>query len=311
MSSEIDTSHTIIQQNGKSATGETSETSSKLTARFVVMSGSTLGKEFILSETQIVIGRGDKAQISVPDEKISRRHSMVEYDGLEYKVRDLGSTNGTFLNDKPLVGESYLRDGDVIRVGDTSIKFLFKNPLESQYHDKLYKMATIDALSGLYLRRHFLQEFERELKRAIRYNRGVAVLMINIDHFKAVNDKHGHLAGDEALKAVAKTISDTIRGEDTAGRYGGEEFVAFLPETKKENAVIAGQRLRESIEKMEVLYENITLKLTVSIGLACFPDDIIGNRQNVPDLAELLIGKADQSLYKAKNSGRNMVCFWD
>jgi diguanylate cyclase (GGDEF)-like protein len=160
-------------------------------------------------------------------------------------------------------------------------------------------LSTIDELTGLYNFRHFHELLSQELTRAKRYSRPISFLMLDIDKFKAYQDVYGHLAGDTALKAIAHTMKNGVRGADIVARYGGEEFAILLPETTKSNAITVAERLRKAIAEITLHREG---KLTVSIGVAAYPEDTQGEEQ--------LISYADQALYQAKQAGRNQVHGW-
>ncbi|MCX7748542.1 MAG: diguanylate cyclase [Clostridia bacterium] len=164
---------------------------------------------------------------------------------------------------------------------------------------KLYKLAITDGLTELVIHRHFKQLLKTEVDRAKRYKRVLSLIMFDIDHFKKLNDTYGHQAGDAVLVKVAKITKETFRNVDIIARYGGEEFAVVLPETEILGAQIAAERLRIAIEKSEVVYEGNSLKVTVSVGTATYP-------QNAADM-ESLIKEADTALYLSKSSGRNKV----
>lgn len=163
----------------------------------------------------------------------------------------------------------------------------------------LLRLATTDPLTGLNNRRSFEELAEREFKRAKRYGNPLAALMLDIDWFKQVNDTHGHAAGDEVLKAVARVITDTLRETDLAGRMGGEEFAALLPETDARGAHEVAERLRHTLAETGATTGGTQLHVTASIGLA-------QRNEADKDLAGLL-KRADEALYRAKQSGRNRV----
>ncbi len=165
---------------------------------------------------------------------------------------------------------------------------------------QLYTAAITDGLTGLYVSRYFRHRLKEELRTAERYGRKLSVVMVDIDHFKKVNDTHGHQAGDDVLRVVARCLLDTVReGIDIAARYGGEEFALILPETNLEGAGALAERLRRLIEKQRVEIGDVTIRVTTSCGVATSPDH--GN------LPEVLVERADQALYRAKEDGRNRV----
>ena len=163
----------------------------------------------------------------------------------------------------------------------------------------LVRIATTDPLTGIFNRRHFTAMLVREHNRAERYKTTFSLLMLDIDHFKRVNDTYGHPIGDEAIKAMAGAASKHLRPTDLIGRFGGEEFVVLLPHTEEGGAVVAAERIRESVAKVVVAAGDKAVRITVSIGTATY-------RRRVS--AEALLNCADQALYAAKTGGRNQVC---
>src|SRR6266567_9574918 len=206
-------------------------------ACLVVIYGSELGKKYNLNSSSLVIGRSSKCDIQIDQESISRNHSKIVNTGKSILVRDLGSTNGTYVNDEP-VDEYVMRDGDLIKIGRTIFKFLTGGNIENAYHEEIYRLTTIDGLTQIYNKRYFLETLEREIARAHRYRRPLSLVMFDIDHFKKVNDTHGHLAGDSVLKQLASVLKGRIRREDIMARYGGEEFAIILPEISVHNAMV-------------------------------------------------------------------------
>ncbi|SNB46798.1 sensor domain-containing diguanylate cyclase [Geobacter sp. DSM 9736] len=171
-------------------------------------------------------------------------------------------------------------------------------------HTRTKRMAITDALTGIYNNRYFKQVFPYELSRARRYGKPLSLIMMDIDHFKQLNDTYGHPKGDQVLATLGKVLSGSLRAADFSFRYGGEEFAVLLPETRIEGAFLVAESLREKIRKSvsPVLGEAVDQQVTVSLGVACYPNDA-----NTP---ELLLKHADSCLYKAKKQGRNRV-YWE
>ena len=163
---------------------------------------------------------------------------------------------------------------------------------------KVETLAITDSLTELFNRRHFGNTIEKEFNRTIRYQSPTSCLMIDIDYFKKINDEYGHRAGDLVLKEIAKIIKSCIREIDTVARWGGEEFIVLLPETKQENALQSAKRILEAISNHQ--FSGIPGKITVSIGLASVPEASI-------DTADKLIHTSDLALYEAKDKGRNRI----
>jgi diguanylate cyclase (GGDEF)-like protein len=166
----------------------------------------------------------------------------------------------------------------------------------------LYKsteyLSITDGLTGLYNHRHFQEQLEVEVKRGQRYDLNLSLIMIDLDHFKEFNDSYGHLEGDTLLRKIAQILKSSLRETDFVARYGGEEFAVILPETNKEGASIAAERVRRALS--EQTFGEVGAKMTVSLGVASYPDDAC--------LRADLIRKADEALYRAKREGRNRAC---
>jgi diguanylate cyclase (GGDEF)-like protein len=168
-------------------------------------------------------------------------------------------------------------------------------------HAELVTASTHDSLTGCLNHRQFVMDFDREFARVNRYKDNLSLLMVDLDHFKSVNDSYGHPAGDRVLQKVAQAMDSQLRASDTLYRYGGEEFVILLPETDRTGALTVAESIRRKVADTAIVIDGQhTITITVSIGVACFPQDT----ENQEDLLK----KADQAVYAAKNSGRNRVC---
>jgi two-component system, cell cycle response regulator len=267
-------------------------------ACLVVIYGMDLGRKYNLVRPQMVIGRSSKADICIDQEAVSRTHCKIMNAGGSVLLRDMGSTNGTYVNDE-LVDEYVLRDGDFIKVGRCIFKFLSGNNIENAYHEEIYRLTTIDGLTQIYNKRFFLETLEREIGRAQRYHRELSLLMFDLDSFKRVNDTYGHLAGDHVLKNLASTVHHRIRKEDVLARYGGEEFAVILPEADAHSAMKFAEKLRRLAERTTFRFEETEISITISIGVATFAPEIAD--------AQAFIKVADERLYAAKAAGRNQV----
>jgi diguanylate cyclase (GGDEF)-like protein len=267
-------------------------------ACLVVIYGLDLGKKYNLDQPAMIIGRSSKSDIQVDQESVSRNHAKVINTGKSIILRDLGSTNGTYVNDE-LIDEYVLRDGDFIKIGRTIFKFLSGNNIENAYHEEIYRLTTIDGLTQIYNKRYFLETLEREISRAHRYRRDLSLIMFDIDHFKKINDTYGHLAGDYVLKQLASVIKARIRREDIMARYGGEEFAIILPEIDQFNAAQFADKIRKLVEKTVFKFEETKIPVTISVGVG----SIVAELSNPVDFIKI----ADDKLYQAKSEGRNKV----
>jgi diguanylate cyclase (GGDEF)-like protein len=273
-------------------------------ACLVVIYGEDLGRRHPLDrESAVVVGRSSKATIQIDQESISRNHAEVSLRDNAFAVRDLGSTNGTYVNDEHVDGYRQLRDGDLLKVGHTIFKFLSGNNVEASYHEAIYQLTTTDGLTQVFNKRYFLETLEREISRAQRYGRALTLVLFDLDHFKQVNDVYGHLAGDHVLKQVAQVVHAHIRRDDVIARYGGEEFAIVLPEVDGAHAFQMAEKLRHLVESTAIEFDHARIPVTVSVGLASLPAEV--TERPVP-VAEL-IKRADENLYKAKRGGRNRV----
>ncbi len=280
-----------------------SASSGKDRATLTVLTGFAAGQVFALDGTEHVIGRGSEADIWIEDGGVSRRHAQVECrtDG-RYFVQDLGSTNGTFVGTRR-VDVAELRPGDRLQVGpNVSLRFQITDDAEEELQRRLYESSTRDALTRVYNRKYFNERLTAEVAYSRRHRVKLAVLILDLDDFKATNDTYGHLAGDMVLRLVSSQMLRLIRLEDLLARYGGEEFVLLARTTGKTEAVRLADRIRQSISELEIqVTPDHTIRSTVSIGVAALPD--------VPDGGpNELLALADARLYRAKADGKNRVC---
>lgn len=261
---------------------------------------TVLGRRHVLDRPITSIGRGRDNDIVLPSDCVSRRHVQLEHRADALYVVDLDSTNGTFINDdSKLTQEHRLRRGDQLTVGDTIFKFLSGSDVEAQYHEIVFRMAITDGLTNLSNRKQLDNLLTEEIPRAHRHGRDLALLMLDIDHFKTINDTYGHLTGDSVLRGLSSILQKRLRPNDKLGRYGGEEFCAILPETSLQSAVKIAEELRVMVASHSFNAEGKEIRVTVSIGAACL----------LPDMEmEQLYKGADEKLYQAKRGGRNKVC---
>jgi two-component system cell cycle response regulator len=268
-------------------------------AALVVIHGLDLGRKYDLIKEQTVVGRSSKADIQVDQEAISRNHARFSIATGRVSLKDLGSTNGTYVNDEMITTDMQLRNGDLVKIGRTIFKFIAGGNIESAYHDEIYRLTTVDGLTQVFNRRYFEETVEREISRCHRYGRSLSLVMVDIDHFKTINDTYGHLAGDHVLKHVASSIRTRIRREDILSRYGGEEFAVLLPEVELKGAVQLAEKVRKLIEKQVFEFDKQPIPVTVSAGVATLTQPM----HEASDLVRM----ADTHLYAAKTDGRNRV----
>lgn len=264
--------------------------------------GPWMGLRHILTDKPLIIGRGEDCDIRVLDTSVSRRHVRLEKIGEEYYVLDMQSTNGSYVNDRQsLPGEPIpMRDGDYLRVGNCIFRYLASGNVEADYHEEIYRLTIVDALTQISNTRFFNEFLEREVLRTVRHNRPLSLVLFDIDRFKQVNDQLGHLGGDFTLRELAACVKRVVRREDLFARYGGEEFALVLIETNLQDALQAAERIRGLVEAHTFRFDDKVFHLTISLGVAECPLDGTATPRE-------LMRRADENLYAAKRGGRNKV----
>lgn len=266
-------------------------------ASLVQIYGPSLGDRYVIDQVSLTIGRDKSNDVVIDSDNVSRAHARVLQEEGEIIFEDLGSTNGSLIND----AESrycVLQHGDLIKIGSVMLKFISSGNPEAHYHEEIYRMTIQDGLTGIANRRYFTDFLEREVARAIRYERPLTLTMFDIDHFKKINDHYGHLAGDYVLRRMATQVRGRIRREELFARYGGEEFAIVQPETGIRRAHLFGEKLRGLIAKTPFEFDGAEIPVSVSVGIAQLIDEA--------NLSEF-IKAADTALYQAKADGRNCV----
>jgi two-component system, cell cycle response regulator len=265
----------------------------------ILYDGDEIGGLHSLTKDETIIGRTTGCDIVIPEARVSPRHAMIRRTAPgagEFEIVDLKSAGGTFLEGAP-VERAVLQSGDKVGIGGRILSFAMLDKADLAYQSRIVQMIHVDELTGLFTKRSLFRALETELTRAQRYHHPIAVLMMDLDHFKQVNDTYGHLVGSFCLSEVGRLIRESTRETDVSGRYGGEEFVTFLPETDVEAGRIVAERIRVAMECHAFRHNDVTFGVRISIGIAGWPAD--GND------VESLVHAADTALYRAKNSGRN------
>ncbi len=276
----------------------------------VFLTGELIAVPIPLEREEVILGRELGADVRVNDSLVSRRHAKIfttidaETQEVRYVLKDFGSRNGTALNGER-VTEEVLQNGDKITIGSQILRFDLLDAIDREYQQQIHRLISHDDLTGLLSSRSFFSELRRESERARVENRTFCVLMMDIDHFKNVNDTYGHLTGSKALEEIGNSIINCLRSGDAAARFGGEEFAAFLLDAEIGEALVAAERIRHEIEnrKFSIVRQGQpaeTHHVTISIGIASFPHDSSDPIQ--------LVEMADSALYRAKREGRNRVC---
>ena len=278
----------------------------------MALGGELLATPIPLERPEVTLGRALDAHVRLHDAKASRVHACIstEVDPNSgttlYKIKDLNSTNGTLLNGRPVI-EAVLNHGDKILIGGQLFRFELLDEIDRAFQQQIHRLIGHDELTGLLTSKSFFTELSREAARAEELSQPFCVLMMDLDHFKAVNDNYGHLVGNRTLQDVGVIIKSALRSGDVAARFGGEEFAAFLLDADYLQGLVAAERVRRGVEQASFTTtpeaahpEAARFNLTVSIGVACYPDDA----RDPIRLVEL----ADSALYRAKRNGRNVTC---
>lgn len=264
------------------------------------MNGTFIGRKYPINKGTTLVGRDPGLDITVQEDSVSRRHAELIFDGESLQVIDLDSTNGTFINDKQIKNRT-ADPGDLIRFGNILFKYIPSGSIETVFHDELSNLAHLDGLTGCFNRKYILDYLETEVKRCQKLELPLSLIMLDLDHFKDINDTYGHLAGDYVLKETVRLIKEKVlRASDVLGRYGGEEFCVIMSEAPLRIAVDVAERIRKTILGHEFMFEGKKLNISISAGAA--------QVSKTTDTSKTLIESADKALYKAKQTGRNKVC---
>jgi len=257
-----------------------------------------------LKSSRTVIGRDPSCDITIRDNAMSRSHAAVDLLGRGYFLTDLNSTNGTYLDDQLLRGRTPLEGGELIRMGGCILKFMAAMDEEANYHAVVHELMIRDSLTNAFNRSYLIPLIESELAQSREQQQIFSAILLDIDHFKKINDQHGHLVGDEVLRIFCERIRDELRKVDMLARFGGEEFVVACCRTTLIEASRLAERLRLAVSSAPFYTQAGPISITCSMGVAS------SNGHDFPT-CDLLISAADSLLYSAKNSGRNRVQVFD
>lgn len=267
----------------------------------IVISGRTVGERVSVTGN-VIIGRDPASQLVLPDPGVSYRHACLEDRGGSWTLVDLGSTNGTEVNGQPSQ-QAPLKHGDRLRFGQTLVRFELQDETDQAYTEAVALLLNTDDLTGLLLRRRFDAELALLLSQASACAAPLSLLAMDLDGIKSINDQHGHLFGAYTIAETGRLIGRLLSvhgpARAIACRFGGDEFVAALPNHTLEQAFQAAERIREAVSQHPYCYENVELRPAISIGVAQFP--LHGSD------SEALFRHADAALYRAKRNGKNRV----
>jgi diguanylate cyclase (GGDEF)-like protein len=252
-----------------------------------------------------VVGRSRACEIYLTDGGTSRSHCRIVWENWDRSreapichLEDLGSRNGTELNGVLIKGKVQLTERDRITIGRTILGFFLRDTEELLQDESLYVNATRDALTGLDNRYQMLSHLKHYMALASRRSLDLCLLLIDVDHFKGINDRFGHPVGDEALKHLAGVLTRCSRESDLVARWGGEEFAISTPDSNLASALRYAERLRQTVQDTPLVTGDLTISMTISIGVAMLGEC---------DTLHHFFDKADKALYTAKQGGRNRV----
>lgn len=277
----------------------------------VVIQGEEVARRFTIKPGAQKIGRGSSCEIRLTGRGISRTHAKLVNAGGEVMIADLQSTNGTLVNGKKN-SWTKLEHGDRVSIGDTVLKVLSTDQIESAYYDEIYRLTTTDDHTGTFNRRYFFQTLEREVSRAIRHERPLSLILVDIDDLSALNKTFGPVVGDGVLVQIASRIARSIRREDVLARIGGDEFCVLLPETPKSGARAVCERLRKEINRTPFIRDNEPVHVTASFGISELEDirpdiEFRGNRHNAMRHVDRFIEIAALKAEEITSSGGNSI----
>ena len=269
-------------------------------AMLLRMDGVGAGQVVSVAQTPYTMGRHATNSLPIDDDSISRFHARFVIEDGKYIVEDLDSRNGTFIQGKRIT-RAEIKDDDWVQFGArVAFRFALTDSRQEGLLRKLYESSTRDALTGAYNRRHFEDRLRAEIAFAVRHATDCALILMDIDHFKKVNDTYGHQAGDEVLRHLGTLANRTLRTEDVFARFGGEEFAIILRGASTRGAGRLAERLREALMTSHASYDGREIPCTLSAGCAALsccaapsPDEVVA--------------VADRRMYAAKQAGRNRV----
>jgi len=278
----------------------------KTQATLTVVSGPSTGRAFSV-QGETIIGRGREAQVRLDDAGSSRAHARLipTGDGV-YVLEDMGSLNGTFVDGKR-IDRTELRSGDRINIGPNIVlTFAILDSQAEKLAHQLYESSVRDPLTRAYNRRYLVERLASEIAYGLRHKTALGLILLDLDHFKKINDTYGHLVGDDVLREVSALAQRLIRAEDVFARFGGEEFVVLVRGIEHANVGRFAERMRVAVEGLEIAASGAPghlVHVTVSAGYASLAEVRVESGKE----AEGLLRLADERLYRSKDAGRNRV----
>jgi len=268
----------------------------------IIIEGDQIGRIFYLSEGKNIVGRMENTDINLDSSTVSRRHAVINFDNhSRIFIKDLTSSNGTYVNGQRIT-ETELKEGDIFTIGIYKLKIASLSKHDAAFFQHMTDSAEKDALTGTYNKGSITEMLNTIIAQAAEAKQLLSIAMIDIDHFKRINDTYGHIAGDTVLKHIARLFSTYLRSTDKCGRFGGEEFLIIFKMTSIREAADISGRIQKTIMDHPPVYENKRIEVTVSIGVESNENKEINN-------AEAFIKLADKKLYTAKENGRNRIVY--
>jgi diguanylate cyclase (GGDEF)-like protein len=273
----------------------------------ILYSGPDAGRRIDLDSGFLILGRSPEAQVRIDSPGLSRRHAELQVFGHQVVLKDLGSANGSHVNGTRVEGAVALKDGDLLRVANVLLRFHDAQSVDALLHDRIYRLATVDEGTGAFNRKYLADVLEKEVARARRGVRPLAVVVYDLDHFKAVNDTWGHAAGDQVLRECTARVRGELRTGEALCRMGGEEFLVLMPGSNAAQAAGLAQRLRDRVASEPFVISagpagstrQVRHSQTISLGVAEWTPVLTDGRD--------LLEQADRRLYAAKRGGRDRV----
>jgi two-component system, cell cycle response regulator len=266
-------------------------------ALMLVLSGPRLGHRLVLGDAAVDVGRGSAAGLILDADSVSRKHARIERFGGGHKIVDCGSTNGTYVNGVR-VKEQLLKDGDRIGIGKALLKYIAGGNIEGAYHEEVQRLMRFDPLTNISNKRHFDESLRLAVFTAAGGGKPLSLIVFDLDHFKKVNDTHGHMAGDAVLCGATAAVQSILSPTELFGRVGGEEFAVLCEDAELATALERAEAIRIAISREPYAFEEKKLPVTISAGVA---------QLATAEEPEGLFDRADAQLYAAKGSGRNCV----
>lgn len=240
------------------------------TACLVVIQGADIGNKILLNKDEITIGRAKNVDVRLTQGHVSRKHAVIQcVNTQQFLLTDQNSTNGTSVNSK-IIQSTLLKDQDIISIDTSKLKFIASDNPEQAYYEELYRQSQMDRALQIYNKHYFLNKLDEEIIRCQRYQNELSLILFDVDHFKRLNDLHGHLVGDTALVQLANVCKTRIRVTDILCRYGGEEFAIIMPHTDQQQAFILAESIRLIVEKTPIYYADTSIDMTISIGITSY-----------------------------------------